>query len=76
MTLYRWPLITEREHKIISQKIRLDKVAEPYNILQGCKKCIQTQVASNRSLKFDSEHLLINLDFTLCHKPFSKQMRL
>ena len=64
--------ISQREHKIKLQKMSLDKVVELYTILQGYKQRIPTQVASDRSQKFDSKNLLMKLKFILCHKSFSK----
>ena len=64
--------ISQREHKIKLQKMSLDKVVELYTILQGYKQRIPTQVASDRSQKFDSKNLLMNLKFIPCHKSFSK----
>ena len=70
--MYRWPAISEREHKIKLQKMSLDKVVELYAILQGYKQRIPTQVASDRSQKFDSKNLLMNLKFILYRKSFFK----
>ena len=50
----------------------LDKVVELYTILQGYKQRIPTQVASDRSQKFDSKNLLMNLKFILYRKSLSK----
>ena len=48
--------ITDREHKSVLQKMSFNKLAELHNILEPYKKYIPTQLASNRSLKFDSKH--------------------
>ena len=49
-------VVTDREYENILQKMSFNKVTEKRNILETYKKHIPTQLASNRSLKFDSKH--------------------
>ena len=48
--------ITETEHKNALQKMSFSKVEELDNVLETYTKYIPTQLASNRSLKFDWKH--------------------